>query len=40
MSISGKLVPVCVYNGDTIPCVTLRNTYIFPELKFKNKKDN
>ncbi len=39
MSISGKLVPVCVYNGDTIPCVTLRNTYIFPELKFKNKKE-
>ena len=25
--------------GDTIPCVTLRNTYIFPELKFKNKKE-
>lgn len=36
---NGKLVPVCVYKGDTIPSLTLRNTYIFPELKFKNKKE-
>lgn len=35
---SGYKVPVCVYQGDTIPCITLRNIYIYPTLKFKNKK--
>lgn len=39
MNIQGKLVPVCVYDGDTIPSITLRNTYVFPELKFKSKKE-
>ena len=32
-------VPVCVYNGDTIPHITLRTVYIYPELKFKNKRE-
>ncbi len=34
----GYKVPVCVYQGDTIPCITLRNIYIYPPIKFKNKK--
>lgn len=34
----GYKVPVCVYQGDTIPCITLKNIYIYPPLKFKNKK--
>ena len=34
----GYKVPVCVYQGDTIPCITLRNIYIYPTLKFKNKR--
>lgn len=34
----GYKVPVCVYQGDTIPCITLRNIYIYPRLKFKNKR--
>lgn len=39
--IIGHKVPVCVYKGDTIPCVTLRNIYVYPKLKFKtnDKKD-
>ena len=37
---SGKRyrVPICVYEGDTIPCITLRNIYVYPKLKFKNKR--
>ena len=38
-SISGYLVPMCIYNGDTIPCVQLRTVYIFRPLKFKNEKE-
>lgn len=34
----GYRVPVCVYEGDTIPCITLRNIYVYPKLKFKNKR--
>lgn len=34
----GYRTPVCVYKGDTIPCITLRTVYIYPKLKFKNKK--
>ena len=30
-SINGYLVPMCIYNGDTIPC--------FRPLKFKNEKE-
>lgn len=36
--IIGHKVPVCVYKGDTIPCITLRNIYVYPKLKFKNKR--
>lgn len=34
----GYKVPVCIYEGDTIPCITLRNIYVYPQLQFKNKK--
>lgn len=34
-----QLVPMCIYEGDTIPCVDLPNVYIFKPLKFKNKKE-
>ena len=34
----GYMVKVCVYEGDTIPYITLRNVYIYPKMKFKNKK--
>lgn len=32
------LVPMCVYQGDTIPHVRLPQVYIFKPLKFKNKR--
>ena len=35
----GYLVPVCIYEGDTIPCVQLPTIYIFKPLKFKNDKE-
>lgn len=31
-------IPVCVYQGDTIPCITLRNIYVYPEVKFKTQR--
>lgn len=34
----GYMVKVCVYEGDTIPYITLRNVYVYPKMKFKNKK--
>lgn len=34
----GYMLPVCIYQGDTIPYITLRNVYIYPKMKFKNKK--
>ena len=34
----GYRVPVCVYEGDTIPCITLKNIYVYSKLKFKNKR--
>lgn len=34
----GYMVPVCVYQGDTIPCITLGNIYVYPRLRFKSKK--
>lgn len=34
----GYMLPVCVYQGDTIPYITLRNVYIYPKMKFKSKK--
>lgn len=33
------LVQTCVYNGDTIPYVQLKEIFVFPELKFKNQKE-
>ena len=34
----GYMVKVCVYEGDTIPYITLRNVYVYPKMKFKNKR--
>lgn len=34
----GYKVPVCIYQGDTIPCITLRNIYVYPQIKFKNQR--
>lgn len=34
----GYMVKVCVYEGDTIPYITLRNVYVYPKMRFKNKK--
>ena len=31
-------VPVCIYKGDTIPYITLKNVFIYPQLVFKSKK--
>lgn len=36
--IKGYKVPAIIYNGDTIPHITLRLVYVYPELKFKNKR--
>ncbi|MDY5239560.1 DUF4294 domain-containing protein [Bacteroides helcogenes] len=33
------LVPMCVYEGDTIPYYALPTVYIFKPLKFKNKRE-
>lgn len=33
------LTPMCVYQGDTIPCVQLGTVYIFKPMVFKNKRD-
>lgn len=38
-SINGYLVPMCIYEGDTIPCIQLRTVYIFRPMKFKNEKE-
>ncbi len=38
-SINGYLVPMCIYEGDTIPWIQLRPVYIFRPLIFKNKKE-
>jgi hypothetical protein len=35
----GFLVPACVYQGDTIPCVQLPDVYIFKPIQFKNEKE-
>lgn len=34
----GYMVKVCTYNGDTIPYITLKNVYVYPEIRLKNKK--
>lgn len=38
-TINGYMVPVCVYEGDTIPSLKLPNVYIFKPLKFRSKKE-
>lgn len=38
-NIGGYFVPVCIYEGDTIPYVNLPMVYIFKPLKFKNDKE-
>jgi hypothetical protein len=38
-SSGGFIVPMCVYNGDTIPWVQLPTVYIYKPLKFKNAKE-
>lgn len=37
-SIQGYMVPAIVYNGDTIPHITLRTVYVYPKLEFKNRR--
>ena len=37
-TIKGYLVPVCVYEGVTIPSMRMPTLYIYKPLKFKNKK--
>lgn len=34
----GYKLPVCVYKGDTIPYITLKNIYVYPEMRFKNNR--
>lgn len=34
----GYLVPMCVYEGDTIPALKIPTVYIFKPLKFKNRR--
>jgi hypothetical protein len=38
-SSGGFIVPMCVYDGDTIPWVQLPTVYIYKPLKFKNAKE-
>lgn len=38
-NIGGYLVPMCIYEGDTIPCGRIPTVYIFKPLKFKNKRE-
>lgn len=35
----GYLVPMCIYEGDTIPSIQLPEVYIFKPLKFRNDKE-
>ncbi len=32
-------VEACIYHGDTIPFVQLRNTYVYPPLNFRTQKE-
>lgn len=38
-SINGYLVPMCIYQGDTIPSIQLPTVHIFRPMKFKNDKE-
>lgn len=33
------VVPMCIYETDTIPCIQLREITVFPTLVFKNKRE-
>lgn len=35
----GVFLPMCVYNGDTIPYINLPTVYIFKPLKFRNDRE-
>jgi len=37
-AINGYMVRACIYQGDTIPWVEMRNIYVYPTLVFKNKR--
>jgi len=37
-SINGYMVRACIYQGDTIPWVEMRNIYVYPPMVFKNKR--
>ena len=37
-TIKGYLVPVCVYEGDTIPFIRMPTLYVYKPLVFKNKR--
>ena len=37
-SINGYMVPVCVYQGDTIPSLRMPVLYVFNKLNFKNER--
>ena len=37
-AINGYMVRTCIYQGDTIPWVEMRNIYVYPTLVFKNKR--
>lgn len=37
-TIKGYLVPACIYEGDTIPSLSMPTLYVFKPLVFKNKK--
>ena len=38
-NLGGYLVPMCVYNGDTIPAFQIPTIHIFKPLKFRNRKE-
>ena len=38
-NLGGYLVPMCVYNVDTIPAFQIPTIHIFKPLKFRNKKE-
>lgn len=38
-NLGGYLVPVCIYEGDTIPALQIPTVYIFKPLKFRSRKE-
>ena len=37
-SINGYMVPICIYQGDTIPSLRMPTLYVFKSLNFKNER--